>query len=174
MVPISNVLPNRVAVKNINATVTFTGLHFIKSFFGFVSSDFYIRYKIFTSDHFVYYDPNECKWRIEDQEPCSTADPTTVVSTTEFLSTEINTTDIHTTDITITEVLSTVIRTTEVPATKPTTNSTTEVSTIAETTTIDVQSCEKLDAEWTCSSGRVATPVRSPNCPTQSLTCFTL
>ena len=34
------------------------------------------------SDHFKYYDPNECKWKIEEQEPCTTESPTTVPSTT--------------------------------------------------------------------------------------------
>ena len=125
MVPILNVLTNRVAVKNTNAIVLFTGSLFILPFcstivassFGaiFQKSTKLLRVldsinKPFVSDNFLYYDPNECKWRLEDQQPCSNSDPSNVVSTTTL--------------------------------------TTTEATTIA-----DIESCEKLDAQWSCSSG---------------------
>ena len=105
--------------------------------------------KPFVSDHFLYYDPNKCKWRLEDQQPCSTEDPSTVVSTTTLT----------TTDFSSTEITSTVVATTEVPTTK-----TTELSTEA-TTTADKESCEKLDAQWSCSSGtgKLLTPDYGPS-----------
>ena len=34
------------------------------------------------SDHFKYYDPNHCEWKVEDQAPCKTEGPTTVPTTT--------------------------------------------------------------------------------------------
>ena len=33
------------------------------------------------SELFEYYDPNQCKWKIEDQDPCTTESPTTTSTT---------------------------------------------------------------------------------------------
>ena len=89
---------------------------------------------------------------MEDQQPCSTAEPSTFVSTTTLSKTEFSSTEITTTDITMTEALSTVVSTTEFPTTKFTTGKTTE-STTEATTIADIETCDELDAEWTCSSG---------------------
>ena len=73
------------------------------------------------------------------------------LSITEFSSTEI-----PATDNTLTEELSTMVSTTEVTTMKPTTTFTTGTTTepTTEATTIaDTETCEELDAEWTCSSG---------------------
>ena len=82
------------------------------------------------SSFFTYFDPNECQWKLENQQPCPTTTTTTTTTTT---STRTTTTTIATTSVT-----------TPVP-----TDSTT---TVAETTSLKpMQFCNDLDSSWMCS-----------------------